>query len=299
MPAQVVTEVHPFPTEPTPKDTNSFPDEFDFGTQVVQVTAKTGDDDFGDFEDTKPANIEKKEPSVGLFKEPNPPVHDEEDDEGFDDFADAGPVKENDGQGDGAAKSLSHLGGSVLPHETSDFGSLAEVQAGESLFNHEHKVVDLIKENDEFGSFNEGDQEKEQKHEFVFEKEGSSSHKDKEEDDGFGEFVNRDQNQEGAQIREEVETVESVLAGYGLAGEMKREVVEEELAEEIKKRSEEIREEYEKGVFRSETAREGMKKKKFQLSKEMIEELEKELEGMQKYKEAIEISGQVKVRMSE
>jgi len=309
------------------KNTNLFTDPFENPTTPANYAEEESQEEgFGDFEDASPALDIRVEPTqdIILQEKETIPVNNEDED-GFDDFEDAGhEVKQ--GKDGTPVKSLSHLGASMLPQETSDFGSLAEVQVGQ---HEEHKAKDIgsIKEeeikgdgNDDFGSFNEVEVEKgkrenvfDQKDESIFnavESSDDSPIKEKDKnpftEDEFGDFVRSKQDvtqekMEGSSVNETEEEkydVESVLAEFGVSTNDSEEVEEkgEDLTEEIEKRIEEITEEYERNLFESSLMRNSLAKSKFKVNSEMIEDLVKELKSLQKYKEALMTQGQIKVR---
>lgn len=199
----------------------------------------------------------------------------------------------------------------------------------ESFEDHEKEHEEA---HDDFGSFNDIDKKEkaqgaEHKDESIFHAADSSDYspaKEKEKDtitdeneeqnDDFGDFVGSKQDlskengitapkqstQESATpvAEQQIYTFESVLADYGI--KMDEEEEEEfgemeDLTEEIEKRVEEIRAEYESNLFKSEFARSAITEKKFRLNKKLIEEITKELISIQKYKEAIICNNQIKV----
>ena len=325
-----------------PKEENLFGD---FSAEPTKIQEVHHNDDFGGFEHGSQDEAHHQE-VFSDFQEPKQanPVEEQHEDDGFDDFADAGLDNKKQAEVETPVKSLSHIGGAGLYHDNSDYGSLSEVQHHQQTsaqnnpaeardFDFKKKTSPTREDalgkrvHDDFGSFNDADNADNQsreapepdhhhhKDESIFHRAESSDYtpqnkKDESaENDDFGDFVGSKQDlpKEEAEAervppsppRESFNyTLESVLDEYGIKAGQENYAEKEEknsLEEEIEKRIEEITQEFEEKLVKSTLMRAAVKKEKFKLNSEMVEELAQELKSLQKYKEAILIEGQTKI----
>ena len=294
--------------------------------------AGSGNEDFskgfGQFEDTSPISRPGTNQDVSEIRHESTrdqfanfdQAKNHNDDDGFDDFEEAGELPAKVG------KRQSHLEG---PPENSDFGSLNEVSNFDNqlpVFNNETYAAAGFKGNksqlEDFDSLNDFEKKKDRRpihhrnesifnHAYNSEYSPSAKRKEKEElenerhNDGFGDFVVSRQDvsegkpEENVEEAEELENynLESVLAEYGLSTDDsdEEESREKYLEKAIQKRVEELSAEYDENLFKSTLVRTVLGKDKFKMTKNMVEELAKELASIQKYNEAMVCGAQIKV----
>lgn len=266
------------------------------------------DFDFGNFESHSQPSKPGTHHEISHAK-PEPKInesHEEDEHDDFDNFEEAGHAQEKPVKEEAHGKSVS------------DFGSLNDV--GHHDGQHEHKkkhagprrsteldrVISIEApermhgDHDDFGGFTNAEQNRKfysSDHSPAKEKE-KDGFTDDEHNDDFGDFVASKQDIKGKTqevIVEEVEqyNLESVLAEYGIKEEEEPEEVD--LTQYIEKRVEEINSEYQSKLFNTSYARTELSKGKFKLNRQIIEEIVKELSSIQKYREASNCEGQIKV----